>query len=121
QEDVGFVILINADADDARTVLNQVLVKHFTAPGQQRTVAFYADELDRDARAAKVERPLPDTSSRTPASAAGMAGRPGVYRDPWFGDVSICPAGDGVRSEEHTSELQSREKLVCRLLPENKN
>src|SRR5690606_14202994 len=27
-------------------------------------------------------------------------------------------AGVGVRSEEHTSELQSREKLVCRLLLE---
>src|SRR5690625_6345294 len=25
------------------------------------------------------------------------------------------------RSEEHTSELQSRGQLVCRLLPENKN
>src|SRR5690606_41230565 len=27
----------------------------------------------------------------------------------------------GVRSEEHTSELQSRENLVCRLLLEKKN
>src|SRR5437868_11129710 len=27
----------------------------------------------------------------------------------------------GPRSEEHTSELQSRFALVCRLLPENKN
>src|SRR5690606_41565179 len=27
----------------------------------------------------------------------------------------------GGRSEEHTSELQSRENLVCRLLLENKN
>src|SRR5690606_42002852 len=27
---------------------------------------------------------------------------------------------DGFRSEEHTSELQSREKLVCRLLLEKK-
>src|SRR5690606_40910516 len=26
-----------------------------------------------------------------------------------------------IRSEEHTSELQSRENLVCRLLPEKKN
>src|SRR5690606_40182828 len=25
------------------------------------------------------------------------------------------------RSEEHTSELQSREKFVCRLLPDNKS
>src|SRR5690606_39463584 len=29
--------------------------------------------------------------------------------------------GKGVRSEEHTSELQSRENLVCRLLLEKKN
>lgn len=97
QAGVGFVILINANAGDARTVLNQVLVKHFTAPEQQRTVAYYAGQLDRDAREAKVERPLPDTSSRKPVTTAGMAGRLGVYRDPWFGNVSICPAGEGVR------------------------
>src|SRR3712207_9006593 len=29
-------------------------------------------------------------------------------------------AGRGARSEEHTSELQSRQYLVCRLLLENK-
>src|SRR5690606_41586547 len=33
------------------------------------------------------------------------------------GDVA---AADGQRSEEHTSELQSRENLVCRLLLEKK-
>src|SRR5690606_39817789 len=31
-----------------------------------------------------------------------------------------CPS-DAQRSEEHTSELQSRENLVCRLLLEKKN
>src|SRR2546422_7956165 len=31
-----------------------------------------------------------------------------------------APAGDSVRSEEHTSELQSRLHLVCRLLLEKK-
>src|SRR5690606_40233475 len=42
--------------------------------------------------------------------------------------ISQADSGQGVRkrredprSEEHTSELQSREKLVCRLLLENKN
>src|SRR5690606_41849154 len=30
----------------------------------------------------------------------------------------ICPSLPQERSEEHTSELQSREKLVCRLLLE---
>src|SRR5438552_14728945 len=40
--------------------------------------------------------------------------------------VSVCPVGDtragrkGRRSEEHTSELQSPDHLVCRLLLEKK-
>src|SRR3712207_7791998 len=35
--------------------------------------------------------------------------------------VLIIGASGGVRSEEHTSELQSRQYLVCRLLLEKKN
>src|SRR5690606_40239653 len=38
--------------------------------------------------------------------------RPGKDHD------HLCQLG---RSEEHTSELQSREKFVCRLLPEKTN
>src|SRR5436309_11656581 len=34
--------------------------------------------------------------------------------------VAKIPASGGIRSEEHTSELQSRENLVCRLLLEKK-
>src|SRR3712207_8826934 len=35
---------------------------------------------------------------------------------------SVCPiASASTRSEEHTSELQSRQYLVCRLLLENNN
>src|SRR3712207_8191216 len=37
-----------------------------------------------------------------------------IFCDP--GDVVICEAPSYVRSEEHTSELQSRHYLVCRLL-----
>src|SRR5438445_4962631 len=33
---------------------------------------------------------------------------------------SAPPSGSGARSEEHTSELQSRQYLVCRLLLEKK-
>src|SRR5690606_41301086 len=36
------------------------------------------------------------------------------------GEVLLASVRHG-RSEEHTSELQSRENLVCRLLPEKKN
>src|SRR5690606_40829624 len=34
--------------------------------------------------------------------------------------VDVLDRNDAVRSEEHTSELQSRENLVCRLLLEKK-
>src|SRR3712207_8296858 len=40
-------------------------------------------------------------------------------RDVELGGARIA-AGDRVRSEEHTSELQSRQYLVCRLLLEKK-
>src|SRR5690606_41603373 len=43
----------------------------------------------------------------------------GVVRGPLR--VSLPPMTDEARSEEHTSELQSRENLVCRLLLGNKN
>src|SRR5690606_41714125 len=39
------------------------------------------------------------------------------YRSSWL--ISISPS-NAARSEEHTSELQSRENLVCRLLLEKK-
>src|SRR5690606_40315774 len=35
--------------------------------------------------------------------------------------VELCERARTYRSEEHTSELQSRENLVCRLLLEKKN
>src|SRR3712207_6950490 len=40
-----------------------------------------------------------------------------------FGEIDIAPEKAGIwvqRSEEHTSELQSRQYLVCRLLLEKK-
>ncbi|MBB1472191.1 serine hydrolase [Luteimonas sp. MC1782] len=103
EKGAGFVLLINGDADEARTVLNQVLVKHFTAAGEARTVAYYADALAaeraaaRDDRAAGVAAPLGGTTPRTPVAPAAMARWLGVYRDPWFGEASVCARGDEVR------------------------
>src|SRR3712207_443125 len=42
------------------------------------------------------------------------------FRSHGRGGGDSQPAGRGVRSEEHTSELQSRQYLVCRLLLEKK-
>src|SRR5947209_12964129 len=53
---------------------------------------------------------------------SGRSAVPGFHADPTY--LPVCPFAaadvrDG-RSEEHTSELQSRQYLVCRLLLEKK-
>src|SRR3712207_8128669 len=55
-------------------------------------------------------QPNPLTDALTPATAA--------FYDQLKADG--VPVPDSVRSEEHTSELQSRQYLVCRLLLEKK-
>lgn len=92
----GFVFLIDADAHDARRVLNEVLTKQFTAPDKARSVASYADELARAERKQHAAH-IPDTSSRKPASPAQVKDQLGVWKDPWFGTVRICARDNTVR------------------------
>src|SRR3712207_7357044 len=71
-------------------------------------------------------QPLPDVERGGPAPADRRAGRgagrgvtvPAVADDGKSVDGVV--KGFGRRSEEHTSELQSRQYLVCRLLLEKK-
>src|SRR5690606_40239202 len=56
-------------------------------------------------------QPLADHMVRVAPAPEGDVGL-GAAREPVVGEED--------RSEEHTSELQSRENLVCRLLPEKK-
>src|SRR3712207_8832939 len=52
----------------------------------------------------------------------GVGGRPDAADGARLGRLRLDPgAGRLLRSEEHTSELQSRQYLVCRLLLEKKN
>lgn len=89
----GFVVMINGSGDAARTVLDQVLVEELIAaeagrPGQGRTVQQVADALA--AEPVSPDSVAPDTSERRPAPPAELGARLGQYRDPWFGEVSIC-------------------------------
>src|SRR5438270_9471824 len=49
-----------------------------------------------------------------------FAGNVGIGDDRGRDDVAARAGGSAVRSEEHTSELQSQSNLVCRLLLEKK-
>ena len=92
----GFVVLINGDADAARTVLNEVLLKRFTSPGDPRGVAYYADELLKEAASTRAAAPRAP-AVRKAAGVEEMKRWLGVYRDPWFEEASLCADGGHVR------------------------
>lgn len=91
----GFVFMINGDGDDARTVLGEALLKHFTAPDKARSVGAYADELAA-AGSTPSRSQTPDLAAAQAVSAAQLKPWLGVWKDPWFGEVAICALGDGV-------------------------
>jgi CubicO group peptidase (beta-lactamase class C family) len=103
ENDVGFVFMINGEAGEARTVLNHALAKHFTAPGDARTVGDYAADLARERAAQPAAAKAPDVSVRNPATAAMLGGRLGVYRDRWFGEALLCDHGGQVRFRSQKS------------------
>src|SRR3712207_7364224 len=84
---------------------------------------FRSPHLGRPRQHLGPPRPGPDT--RPPqgreegATLAGLRARPLVVHSPCRGGEASGGAHPG-RSEEHTSELQSRQYLVCRLLLEKK-
>src|SRR2546429_2972906 len=68
-------------------------------------------------------RPRPDDAARRSAARGGNHAalpRAGAAPHRRRRAVRLLGGADGVRSEEHTSELQSRLHLVCRLLLEKK-
>ena len=84
----GFVFMINGEGSEARIVLNEVLVKLFTAPGERRRVADYAAELAREQQSPQGS--APPAPARTQAVAATLGRQLGIYKDSWFGEVAIC-------------------------------
>src|SRR2546421_8540798 len=82
--------------------------------------------LDRQRRHRGVSKLVPewihreDTASHRPASMCSVgcaeAGRSNHRSSAGFAGATCSGGGFGGRSEEHTSELQSRSDLVCRLL-----
>jgi len=99
----GFVFLINGDAEDARTVLGEVLLKHFTAPGDTRDVAWYADALESASQAQRTRAAVPDSAAAAPVEASALTSWTGRYRDPWFGEILLCPRRDRV----HVAAIKS--------------
>src|SRR2546422_8203055 len=83
-----------------------------------RSTLFPYTTLFRSLRQPAARRPRRDRAARRrPLAQRATA----AQRDTAALDRRRLPARRRIRSEEHTSELQSRLHLVCRLLLEKKN
>ncbi|MGA7437595.1 MAG: membrane dipeptidase [Luteibacter sp.] len=101
----GFVILINGGSEDARDTLAEAMLKRFTAPTEAHSVGEYADRIAAAAAEAPDTSRAPDTSSRVTAASKEAQPYLGVWRDPWFGEVTLCPGKGGVRFEAARSSV----------------
>src|SRR3712207_8362200 len=82
------------------------------------SVLFFNDTATTEIYTLSLHDALPISSTREPTRGSTAAAPAGIGRP----SRRICPAVAEIRrSEEHTSELQSRQYLVCRLLLEKKN
>src|SRR5207253_9952625 len=106
-------------------VLSPVLLRPPPRPTAFPYTTLFRSPRTIDHLVARGER----LSAQMFAAALEAAGCPAVYvdatevvqTDGTFGNASPDLGGTQHRSEEHTSELQSRGHLVCRLLLEKKN
>src|SRR3712207_8250952 len=80
-----------------------------------RSTLFPYTTLFRSGLISKSRLTVPFTSSTTEANVPGAL----CLRNEAFPAILVVSLFD-IRSEEHTSELQSRQYLVCRLLLEKK-
>src|SRR5690606_41025023 len=78
------------------------------------TTLFRSRQEPHRRRTGSPARTCPRLSSTTPSASCNSSRQPVWHR------TTRSRCGRSGRSEEHTSELQSRENLVCRLLLEKK-
>src|SRR2546427_9391554 len=74
-------------------------------------------------RSSPLRQPTEAPSHRVPETPGGVSGRESKVQSPKSkvqGPKLVWCSRFSVRSEEHTSELQSQSNLVCRLLLEKK-
>src|SRR3712207_8761484 len=91
---------------------------------------FFNDTATTEIYTLSLHDALPISHRSGDARVRDERGRTGVVRRPWRArnppavareDGAAHDGAAGPRSEEHTSELQSRQYFVCRLLLEKKN
>src|SRR2546429_184481 len=108
------------DSDSHHLLLPSV-IHNYCRPRLQATLVFFFfnDTATTEIYTLSLHDALPISLARHQSGSRASGRYWSCRREiPWYRSWPLCLPG---RSEEHTSELQSRLHLVCRLLLEKKN
>lgn len=93
----GYVFLINGQGGAARTVLEAALTSILTGHDPRPDVDALARELDEARAGSGAAEARAQASKRTSVRPAELEAELGVYQDPWFGEIRLCPKDRGVQ------------------------
>ena len=114
--DSWFSSRVRTAVDASQAVANAYLEEHIH--NIRADALAVANDLNRDASRLSAS---PDRMARALTTQAGVRGLTEALMMGPNGEILARSAYSVLRSEEHTSELQSHHDLVCRLLLEKKN
>ena len=89
--DLGVVVLLNASASDARAAIVNGIIKPYMGIDDVDWVEYFSRQ---DESPIEADKEVAEIDFRNGAVAAPLAAYAGIYRDPWFGDVTIELQGD---------------------------
>lgn len=93
----GYVFLINGEAGQARQALEAALSRLMTRPDSAPRIADFARDLEARRAASGAAEARAEAAARSAVRPDDIASVLGVYRDPWFGEIRLCPEEGVVR------------------------
>jgi CubicO group peptidase (beta-lactamase class C family) len=94
---LGVSILTNHESPAMDPILYRVLDHYMKAPAHDWLAAYRARSARQDSVVAAMDRKAATARDSLSKPALPLAQYAGTYRDPWYGDVVIEQAGDGLR------------------------
>lgn len=93
---LGVSILTNHESSAMDPILYRILDHYMNAPAHDWLAAYRTRAARMDSTVAAMDRKAAMARDSLSKPALPLARYAGTYRDPWYGDVVIEPAGDGL-------------------------
>jgi CubicO group peptidase (beta-lactamase class C family) len=103
EQDVGIALVVNAEEGAFLRGISQTLVDHYLGAPEQDWPALFAAQAERRIAGGKAAVSAAKAAPAKSGPSLPLDGYAGTYRDPWYGDVAVTRAADGLRIDFKTT------------------